>query len=135
MDLRARSVEVILAGQSESGAYVASPTFSQYREHCWLRDASFVADAMREAGGGDSAGRFFHWAARVVLARPDGPWDARYALDGSPDPSPWPKLQIDGLGLFVGALRRRGSSRWDDAAAAVRGWLADHWHEPCVDWW
>lgn len=136
MDLVRRSVDVILAGQAASGAYVASPTFSQYREHCWLRDGSFVADAMREAGEVASADRFFDWCARVILARPEGPWDARYLLDGSPDESDWPKLQLDGLGLFLGALRRRGdAARWEDAAACVRRYLEAHWGEPCVDWW
>jgi GH15 family glucan-1,4-alpha-glucosidase len=135
VNLAERSVEVILAGQSPSGGYVASPNFEQYR-YSWLRDGSFIADAMRETGQVQSADRFFDWCAHVVLARPTGPWDARYTLDGQPDPSPWPKLQIDGLGLFLGALRRRGgSARWDEAATIVARWLEHHWAEPCVDWW
>jgi isomaltose glucohydrolase len=132
--LVARSVEVILAGQSPSGGYVACPTFEPY-QYSWLRDGSFVADAMREHGETSSADRFFDWCARVVLSRPTGPWDARYRLDGEPDRSLWPKVQTDGLGLLLWALRRRGSTRWDDAAAHVRGWLGHHWHDPCVDWW
>jgi isomaltose glucohydrolase len=134
VNLVRRSVEVILAGQSPSGAYVACPAFEQY-EYAWLRDGCFVADAMREAGEVESCDRFLDWCARVILARPTGPWDARYTLDGEPDRSDWPKLQIDGLGLFLGTLRRRGSSRWDDAAALVRTWLEAHWGEPCIDWW
>jgi GH15 family glucan-1,4-alpha-glucosidase len=134
VDLARRSVEVILAGQSAAGAYVACPNFEQYR-YAWLRDGAFVADAMREAGEVESCDRFFDWVARVVHARPAGPWDARYGLDGLPDPSPWPKLQTDGLGLWLGALRRRGSSRWDDAAGLVARWLEAHWGEPCIDWW
>jgi GH15 family glucan-1,4-alpha-glucosidase len=135
MDLRERSVEVILAGQSPSGAYVACPNFEPYR-YSWLRDGSFIADAMREAGHVKSADRFFDWVARVILARPEGPWDARYNLDGTPDESPWPKLQLDGIGLWLGALRRRGgSSRWDEAAAHARRYLERHWGELCVDWW
>jgi isomaltose glucohydrolase len=130
-----RSIEVILAGQSASGGYVACPNFEQYR-YSWFRDGSFIADAMREAGQYDSADRFFDWCARVVHARPAGPWDARYRLDGEPDRSDWPKLQIDGLGLFLGALRRRGdAARWEQAAALVARWLGQHWSEPCVDWW
>jgi GH15 family glucan-1,4-alpha-glucosidase len=130
-----RSIKVILAGQSASGAYVACPNFEQYG-YSWFRDGSFIADAMREAGQYESADRFFDWCARVVLARPKGPWDARYRLDGEPDRSPWPKLQIDGLGLFLGALRRRGdAARWDAAATLVAEWLERHWPEPCVDWW
>lgn len=134
MSLAQRSVDVILAGQSPSGGYVACPNFEQYR-YSWFRDGSFIADAMREAGQLESADRFFDWCARVVLGRPTGPWDARYTLDGEPDRSEWPKLQIDGLGLFLWAVRRRGSPRWDEAVAAVARWLGDHWAEPCVDWW
>ena len=126
---------MILAGQSASGGYVACPSFEHYR-YCWFRDGSFIADAMREAGEHRSADRFFDWCARTVLSRPTGPWDARYTLEGEADTSPWPKLQIDGLGLFLGALRRRGdSARWDDAASLVAGWLEHHWSEPCTDWW
>ena len=134
MNLVQRSIDVIRAGQSPSGGYVACPNFEQYR-YSWFRDGSFIADAMREAGELESADRFFDWGARVILSRPTGPWDARYRLDGEPDRSEWPKLQIDGLGLFLWALRRRGSSRWDDAAAIVARWLGEHWDEPCVDWW
>jgi len=84
---------------------------------------------MREVGQVESADRFFDWCARVILGRPTGPWDARYQLDGEPDRSDWPKLQIDGLGLFLGALRRRGdASRWEDASAQVARWLEDHWN-------
>jgi isomaltose glucohydrolase len=90
---------------------------------------------MRVAGRVESTDRFFDWCARVVLARPHGPWDARYTLDGEPDRSDWPKLQTDGLGLWLWALGRRGSARWEDAAAHVRRWLGDHWEEPCIDWW
>jgi isomaltose glucohydrolase len=134
VNLARRSVEVILAGQSPSGAYVACPTFEVYG-YAWLRDGCFVADAMREAGELESCDRFLDWCGRVILARPTGPWDARYTLDGEPDRSEWPKLQIDGLGLFLSTIRRRGSSRWEEPAALVHTWLEAHWGEPCIDWW
>jgi isomaltose glucohydrolase len=135
VSLAERSIDVILAGQSPTGAYVACPNFDPYR-YSWFRDGSFIADAMREAGQVESADRFFDWCAHVILSRPTGPWDARYRLDGETDRSDWPKLQIDGLGLFLGALRRRGdAARWEDAAAHVARWLGDHWGEPCTDWW
>ena len=79
-------MEVILAGQSASGAYVACPNFEVYR-YSWLRDGCFIADAMREVGEVESADRFFDWCAHVVHARPTGPWDARYTLDGERDTS------------------------------------------------
>jgi GH15 family glucan-1,4-alpha-glucosidase len=140
VDLAERSVEVILAGQSPSGAYVASPTFEQYR-YCWFRDGSFVADAISRAGQVESAERFFDWCAAVVRRNPEGPWDARYRLDGTPDDNPeWARHQLDGLGRWVWAARghcaRHGvASRWDDALEATARYLAANWRDPCVDWW
>ena len=134
MSLAARSVEVILAGQSPSGAYVACPTFENYR-YSWLRDGCFIADAMREAGEVESCDRFLDWCARIVMRSPDGPFDARYRLDGTRDESEWPRRQIDGWGLFLGTIRRRGSARWDEPAAHVARWLGTVWDEPSVDWW
>lgn len=139
MSLADRSVEVILAGQSPSGAYVAAPTFPQYA-FAWLRDGAFVADAMSRSGEVESAELFFDWFAAIVRASPEGPWDARYRLDGTPDVSAWPKWQIDGLGLWLWALRGHlarhgGASRWEDAADAITRWLEAHWSEPSVDWW
>ena len=84
-DLRARSIDVIAAGQAPSGAYSAAPTFGQYRDYCWFRDGSFTADAMSRVGETASAERFFDWGAEIVRAKPAGPWDARYRLDGSHD--------------------------------------------------
>lgn len=134
MNLAERSVEVILAGQSPSGAYVACPNFEQYR-YSWLRDGCFIADAMREAGEVESCDRFLDWCGQIVTRSPDGPFDARYTLEGDRDPSAWPAHQIDGWGLFLGTIRRRGSSRWDEAAAYVARWLEQVWNEPSVDWW
>lgn len=134
MDLVAKSIGVIRAGQAPSGGYVACPNFENYR-YSWLRDGCFIADAMREAGEVESCDRFLDWCGRVVMRDPDGPFDARYTLDGERDPSDWPERQIDGWGLFLGTLRRRGSSRWDEPAGHVARWLAQVWDEPCVDWW
>jgi isomaltose glucohydrolase len=134
------SIAAIRAGQARSGAYAASPTFSQYRDYCWFRDGAFIAEAMSRSGEGESAERFFDWCAAIVRAEPAGPWDARYRLDGTRDETVWPHRQWDGLGLWVWAMRnhvaRHGtSSRWNDAAAATVAFLEAHWQEPCVDWW
>jgi GH15 family glucan-1,4-alpha-glucosidase len=134
VDLAQKSVEVILAGQSPSGGYVACPDFPNYR-YAWLRDGCFVADAMREAGELESCDRFLDWCARIVMRSPAGPFDARYTLDGQPDPTEWPHRQIDGWGLFLGTVRRRGSARWDERVAHVARWLERVWGEPSVDWW
>jgi GH15 family glucan-1,4-alpha-glucosidase len=135
------SAERIRVAQAPSGAYPASPTFSQYRDYCWFRDGAFIAEGMSRAGETASAEAFFDWCAAIVRARPEGPWASRYRLDGSPDDVPWwPHRQFDGLGLWVWAMRnhlgRHGvASRWEDAADAVVAWLRAHWREPCHDWW
>lgn len=134
MNLASRSVEVILAGQSPSGAYAACPAFPDYR-YSWLRDGSFIAGAMLEAGEIASCDRFLDWCARIVERTPGGPFDARYTLDGERDPTDWPHRQIDGWGLFLDLVRRRGSARWDDACGHVGRWLESVWGEPCTDWW
>jgi GH15 family glucan-1,4-alpha-glucosidase len=140
-DLRTRSIEVIAAAQASSGSYSAAPTFGPYRDYCWLRDGSFVADAMSRVGETASAERFFDWGAEIVRANPAGPWDARYRLDGSPDEtSGWPQDQLDGTGLWVWATRnhlvRHGvASRWNDAIELVTASLSSRWRESCVDWW
>jgi GH15 family glucan-1,4-alpha-glucosidase len=139
--LAARSVEIILDSQAASGAYPASPSFSQYRDFCWFRDGAFIAEAMSRVGETESAERFFDWCAEIVRRVPAGPWDSRYRLDGSSDPvSWWPHRQFDGLGLWVWAMknhieRHRVASRWSDAAEATQVFLAEHWSEPCHDWW
>ena len=125
---------MICAGQAPSGGYVACPNFANYR-YSWLRDGCFVADAMRDAGQVESCDRFLDWCARIVMRDPDGPFDARYMPTGERDPSEWPHRQIDGWGLFLGTIRRRGSARWDEPATHVARWLERVWDEPCTDWW
>ena len=136
-ELRRRSVEIITAGQDASGAYVASPTFPQYA-YCWLRDGSFIADAMSRAGEVASAEAFFDWIARVVES--GNGFDARYTLAGDRDPATWPHRQNDGWGLWLWALREHcarhgGGSRWAEAAERTAAELERVRLEPCVDWW
>ena len=136
-DLRARSVEVILAGQSPSGAYVASPTFPPYG-YSWLRDGSFIADAMSRVGEIESAEAFFGWVARIVEGGLG--FEARYTLDGERDRSEWPHVQHDGWGLWLWAVRlhcerHRRPHRWQAAAEATERHLRAVRDEPCVDWW
>jgi GH15 family glucan-1,4-alpha-glucosidase len=144
MDVRAlarRSVEVIRDSQSDSGAYVACPTFAPYR-FCWLRDGSFIADAMSRIGEVESAERFHDWVARVAVERRDRDrLDARYTLAGEDDTTEWPHLQHDGWGLWLWALREHGRRHersleaWGGAAGVVRPYLERVWLEPCTDWW
>ena len=136
-DLRRRSVETILAGQSPEGGYVASPTFLPYA-FSWLRDGSFIADAMSRAGRVESAEAFFGWVARIVEAGLG--FEARYTLDGRRDPTEWPHRQYDGWGLWLWALRAHCARharphRWRDAAAHAARHLETVREQPCVDWW
>jgi isomaltose glucohydrolase len=142
-DLARRSVEVIREGQAPSGAYVACPTFEPYR-FCWLRDGSFVADAMSRAGEIESAEAFHAWVTGVVLARRDREHerlDARYTLEGEDDTAEWPQLQHDGWGLWLWALREhaarhgRSTEPYGDATEHVAQYLVRVMHEPCTDWW
>jgi len=113
LPLHERSVEIIRAGQAESGAYSAAPTFPVYRDYCWFRDGSFIAEAMSRVGEAESAERFFDWCAAVVRADPRGPWDTRHRLDGAHDPVDWwPHRQYDGLGLWVWAMRNHVALRY-----------------------
>jgi GH15 family glucan-1,4-alpha-glucosidase len=136
-----RSIEVISEGQAPSGAYVACPAFPPYR-FCWLRDGSFIADAMSRSGHPDSAEAFFDWCSRVILTRRDRPYlAARYTLDGDDDTGEWPRLQHDGYGLWLWALdehcRRhdRDVGPWAEAAQLTVDYLSRVWDEPCTDWW
>ena len=132
---------MIASGQAPSGGYSAAPTFGAYGDYCWFRDGSFIADAMSRVGETSSAERFFDWAAEIVRAKPEGPWDARYRLDGSHDETSWwPHDQLDGIGLWVWAVHQHGArhgaaSRWDDALELATAWSSAHWREPCFDWW
>ena len=136
-ELRRVSIDVILEGQSPSGGYVACPAFPPYR-YSWLRDGSFIADAMSRAGETASAEAFFDWVARIV-DRGLG-FEARYTLDGARDETEWPHRQHDGWGLWLWALREHaarhgGGERWREAARTTAEHLERVRFEPCVDWW
>ncbi len=155
------SIRVILEGQAPSGAYVASPNFSQYG-FAWLRDGAYCALAMDAAGERESAARFHAWVVRVVLGEreqisrvvsahrrgaevtPDMMLPARYTLDGvreGIDPADaWPNFQLDGYGTWLFVLERHlGDSDPDDstrqAVELAASYLAASWKMPCYDYW
>lgn len=158
--LKDLSIGFLKRGQAETGAFVASPSFSQYG-YAWLRDGSFCAMAMDAAGEWDSSERFHAWAARTVLARGDRIAEivrrrergessivpslmlpTRYHLDGTEEPadSGWPNLQWDGYGLWLFALREHlrndeGHARFEDAIRLVADYLWAVWDRPCFDYW
>lgn len=118
-----QSLDIIKDGQSESGAYIASPNFPTYH-YCWLRDGSFIAHAMDTAGEFSSSEAFFRWVGRTILkyrakvdsARcnlvagvPIGKDDilhTRYTLEGDEATvdDGWGNFQIDGYGTWLWAL-------------------------------
>jgi len=158
MDLATRSLEVIRAGQSASGAFVAGPTFSQYG-YAWLRDGAFIAEAMDIVGQTAMAARFHDWVADVVLAAEAGiersivaadrglvpdrrdALHCRYTVDGSPVDDDWPAFQLDGPGIWLWGLahhQRLGgslSARHIRAARLVAAYLAALWCTPSADAW
>ena len=133
-----RSVAIIRAGQHASGAYVAAPGFPVYA-FAWLRDGSFVADAMSRRGEVESAEAYFDWVARIV-GEGKG-FESRYTLDGDRDPNDWPHVQHDGWGLWLWAVAEHcgrhdvDRTRWSDAAEATCDFLEREWRTPCTDWW
>ncbi|MDR2895205.1 MAG: glycoside hydrolase family 15 [Propionibacteriaceae bacterium] len=158
-DLLAHSRALILDLQDDGGAYPASPTFSAYRGYCWLRDGSFIADAMSAIGEIDSASRFFDWCAAtieryqdritaIVAAAESGaplPDEAmlptRFTFSGGLGTASWEDFQLDGYGTWLWALaehaRRHGLDldRWSSAISATTAYLASSWMRPCYDWW
>lgn len=153
-----RDIRIILQNQHASGAYVASPAFSQY-PYCWLRDGSFIAHAMDRAGEYDSARAFHAWVAGVITrfephirdliaAKERGTVPdhsrmppARFTLGGDWEEDDWPSFQLDGYGQWLWSLachQRQAGSLPDDilfAAEVVAEYLAAYWNEPCFDAW
>ncbi len=128
---------MILSGQTQAGAYIASPTFPPYA-YSWLRDGSFIADAMSRSGEVESAEAFFDWVTRIVETGRG--FEARYTLEGERDPSEWPQSQPDGWGLWLWAVRKHCErhprpNRWRAAAAETERHLRSVRNEPCIDWW
>jgi isomaltose glucohydrolase len=156
--LARRSVEIILANQSASGAYVASPNFPVYR-FCWFRDGAFIADAMSRAGEIASAEAFFAWCTTVLVARRDRIRSllarnraaeqipsadflhTRYTLDGRESDAEWENFQLDGYGAWLWALdahRRRHDRSIEpfvEGAALSAAYIGAFWDHPSYDWW
>ena len=151
------SLDVIVAGQAESGAIVASPTFSQYG-FSWIRDGAFCALALGEVGHRDRETAFHRWVADAVLAhrdlftetaadaiagrrlRPDVCPPTRFHLDGSVEAGhdeTWPNFQLDGYGTWLSLVDRAQQidAALLDAVEVVADYLAATWRRPCYDCW
>ncbi len=161
--LAAHSVDVLLAGQAESGAFIASPHYPIY-EFAWLRDGAFCARALDAVGHRAAAERFHQWVARAILAHRDQAetviatltagrlpanadmLPARYVLDGHRETpgavlgEVWPNYQLDGYGtwLFELAAHKRltGSTTVGREAIDIAArYVAAAWRTDCYDCW
>jgi len=123
INLYRQSIQIIKDGQSDTGAFIASPMFPTY-QYCWLRDGSFIAHAMDKAGEFASSESFFRWVGRVIqkyrakleaIRRKletgqsigkDDVLHTRYTLDGDEvtADNTWGNFQIDGYGTWLWAL-------------------------------
>ncbi|NJL94935.1 MAG: hypothetical protein HC915_15055 [Anaerolineae bacterium] len=159
--LTAHSLAVIRAGQHASGAYVASPTFSQYG-YSWLRDGTWIAYAMDLAGDHASASAFYRWVGRALegqaarierllasLERGETPAEqdylpTRFTLAGcAEENSLWWDFQLDGYGTWlwgaVAHIEQTGDlALWAVLSGAVEltlRYLGALWQAPNYDCW
>jgi GH15 family glucan-1,4-alpha-glucosidase len=158
--LALRSVEVLKAGQADTGAFVASPAFATYG-YAWLRDGAFCAYALDLVAETEAAADFHRWVVESVEAhrrmiesaiervdngeapRPEEMPPARYTLDGGlerAEDDPWPNFQVDGYGMWLWALERHLDGRRPDAGTAavirlVARYLAATWQLKCFSCW
>ncbi|MGH2560365.1 MAG: glycoside hydrolase family 15 protein [Thermomicrobiales bacterium] len=157
-DLYQRSIDLILANQSPSGAYVASPTFPTYR-YSWFRDGAYIAHAMDLVGERASARRFYDWALGAVAARTEQTKRAiaaavhgvppaelllhtRYTLGGAVGEDEWPNFQLDGFGTLLWGVSEHLSAEnetlpdaWRGPVELVARYLMALWRHPCYDCW
>lgn len=156
------SVSLILAHQTDGGAFPASPDFGQYR-YCWLRDASFTAYALDLAGEHSAALKYHEWVNRTIGMQgigavmeaaiearlDDAPVDkaglppARFSLAGGVVSDDWPNFQIDGYGTWLWTLSQHLRLSGADSLPAGFGptvdrtgrYLSAFALEPCFDVW
>lgn len=160
MNLYDRSIATILANQTASGAYLASPTFPTY-QYSWFRDGSYIAYSMDLVGEHESSRSFHDWASRVINARvgtihsavtkahrgePLSPSEflhTRYTVDGEESNGEnWPDYQLDGFGTWLWSLREHLrctetslNAEWQTAAALIADYLTALWSRPSYDCW
>ena len=155
-----RSLELILANQSPTGAFIASPNFPTYA-FCWFRDGSYIAYALDLYHQHDASARFHAWAADVISQRVELIQRAlqkaaagqllsdadilhtRYTLTGQENTATsWENFQLDGFGTWLWALaehQRLSQQPLSPAMLASARLVADYlvglWDHPCYDCW
>jgi GH15 family glucan-1,4-alpha-glucosidase len=160
VDLRRRSIDVILHNQAPGGAYVACPNMADYA-YCWFRDGAFIAYAMDVVGRHASARSFYQWGADVINGRAGvvgralqkvqqgralGEGDylhTRYTLDGAEgNDEEWPNFQLDGIGTWLWGMQEHLATSnlelpadWARAARLAARYLSGLWPLPNYDLW
>jgi GH15 family glucan-1,4-alpha-glucosidase len=155
------SKQLIKWNQHPSGGYAACPLFSHYA-FSWLRDGSFIANAMDVTGENDSAKLFYIWVNRIML-RLEGhiEWllqrnergetiaqheflHTRYHLDGrDDDQSQWGHFQLDGYGAWLWGLAEHVKATgqktlpegFQKGVELVVRYLCAFWKQPNFDCW
>ncbi len=158
-DLKRISIQVIKDNQAPSGAYAASPTFSQYG-YSWLRDGMWIAHSMDCVGEHESATRFHQWVGHTIL-RYEGQIQAllakqarqepleetdylptRFTLDSKLGQDEWSDFQLDGYGAWLWGVvqhcQQHNEMLWQTLRPAVGlivQYLEALWHLPNYDCW
>lgn len=159
LNLRQVSIDIIKANQHPSGAYVASPTFSQYG-YSWLRDGMWIAHSMDCVGEHASATAFHRWASNTLLRyqskierlvekidqgeaiEETDYLPTRFTVDSAMAHDDWPNFQLDGYGAWLwGAVQhcqRYNPDLWQEirpAIAVTMQYLQALWQSPNYDSW
>jgi GH15 family glucan-1,4-alpha-glucosidase len=160
MDLKQRSIQIIKENQMNNGAYVACPNFDNYK-FCWLRDGSFIANAMDRVGEFQSAEKFLEWVHHtikkycykvdILLAKEQNGerleaadfLATRYTLDGFESHDNWANFQLDGYGTWLWALAEHINysgtqelfNNFNESVEATVLYLSRFWSNPNFDCW
>lgn len=160
--LISKSIQLIRQNQAQTGAYLASPGFANYR-YAWLRDGAFTAYAMNRVSQHESARRFYQWCDGVIqkhagkthhaiayVRQHEGEvhWNdlflhTRYTVEGDEVAGEWGSFQLDGYGTWLWGLaehvRMSGEREWIQAFAPsielTLDYLAACWRLPNFDCW
>ncbi|GGI43423.1 hypothetical protein GCM10008018_02000 [Paenibacillus marchantiophytorum] len=159
-ELITSSISIIKLNQHPRGGYIASPLFAPYA-YSWLRDGTFIANAMDRVDENESAGLFYKWVGRVlqdkrsqvdalVQKHERHEWidrseflGTRYHLDGRDDVSEWGHFQLDGYGAWLWGLtehvKKTGHRHMlDELRESIEitvDYLMTFWHYPNFDCW
>lgn len=159
MNLKKKSIQVIKSNQASTGAYIASPTFSQYG-YSWLRDGMWIARSMDCVGEHESATQFHQWVGRTMmqyeshvnhlldkLAKQQSVNETdylptRFTVDGKIGTDEWTDFQLDGYGAWLWGLvhhvKHYNADLWTEVYPAVQltvRYLEALWQSPNYDCW